>query len=313
MSLVDEWRERGVITAAQARKLGEIDSGRLFSLYNEIRTLFYLGVAFLVAGAAATVKKHFHELGEPAILTVLFGAIGMSWGYCFKRALPYSSKSVPSPTSAYDYLLYLGCALLGVLFGYLEVQHHLFKEYWDFYLLISGVLFFFLAYRFDNRFVLALGLINLAGWWGLRFAHWDVPGLSWETRALTFGLAAIVAGLATAFFEVKRHFESVYLTAGLHAVYWALLPGVFRDGLTGIDFYGLITLSGATIFFARKRRQFSYFLYAVAYGYIAGCWAILKALELRASTDAALFLLLSATAVIVGLLAVRRQFEQDNS
>ena len=32
--------------------------------------------------------------------------------------------------------------------------------------------FFFLAYRFDNRFVLSLALSSLAGWFGLTISHW---------------------------------------------------------------------------------------------------------------------------------------------
>ena len=33
--------------------------------------------------------------------------------------------------------------------------------------------FFFLAYRFDNRFVLSLALSSLAGWFGLTISHWS--------------------------------------------------------------------------------------------------------------------------------------------
>jgi hypothetical protein len=43
----------------------------------------------------------------------------------------------------------------------------------DFYLLATTGVDFFLAYRFDNRFVLSLALSSLAGWFGLTISHWS--------------------------------------------------------------------------------------------------------------------------------------------
>jgi len=53
-----------------------------------------------------------------------------------------------------------------------EKRFHVLSGQWDLYLLASAGLFFFLAYRFDNRFVLSLALSSLAGWFGLTISHW---------------------------------------------------------------------------------------------------------------------------------------------
>jgi len=61
-------------------------------------------------------------------------------------------------------VLYLGSLIWSVELAYLETRFHLLSGQWDLYLLATAGLFFFLAYRFDNRFVLSLGLSSLAGW-----------------------------------------------------------------------------------------------------------------------------------------------------
>ncbi len=63
-------------------------------------------------------------------------------------------------------MLYLGSLTWSVELGYIESRFHLLSGQWDLYLLATAVLFFFLAYRFDNRFVLSLALSSLAGWFG---------------------------------------------------------------------------------------------------------------------------------------------------
>jgi hypothetical protein len=62
--------------------------------------------------------------------------------------------------------------LKGVELAYLENRFHLLSGQWDLYLLATALLFFFLAYRFDNRFVLSLALSSLAEWFGLTVSHW---------------------------------------------------------------------------------------------------------------------------------------------
>ena len=68
-------------------------------------------------------------------------------------------------------MLYLGCLILAVELGYIESRFHPFGDGWDHSLLLAAAVFFLLAYRFDNRFVLSLALSSLGGWFGVRVAH----------------------------------------------------------------------------------------------------------------------------------------------
>ena len=123
------------------------------------------------AGLGWTIQTHFQRLGDAAILSALTFTLAGSLYYCFSRGRAYSNGRVEAPAFAFDYVLYLGCLVLGLELGYLEFRFHLLQESWDHYLLLSAGVFFLLAYRFDNRFVLSLALSTLAGWFGVRLSH----------------------------------------------------------------------------------------------------------------------------------------------
>src|SRR5260370_11255064 len=115
--------------------------------------------------------------------------------YCFSRAPAWSPAETPTPGLVFDYVLYLGSLIWSVELAYLEKRFHLFSGGWDLYLLASGGLFFFLAYRFDNRFVLSLALASLAGWFGLTISHWPShQDAAYRPYAIVYSLTLAAAG-----------------------------------------------------------------------------------------------------------------------
>src|SRR5262249_11469573 len=125
----------------------------------------------IVAGVGWTIAAYAANLGDTAILAALTLAVGWCLIYCFSHAPPLSREQVEPPTPALDYVLYLGCLLFGVELGYLETRFQLFGTSWDHSLLIGAAVFFALAYRFDNRFVLSLALSSLGAWFGVRLSR----------------------------------------------------------------------------------------------------------------------------------------------
>lgn len=308
MSFVPRLKELGRLDDLQAARAADIESGRLFSLHAELRAGLYLGALLIVVGVGATVAKHFADLGRLSVLTALSLAVAACYGYCFARAAPYQDGRVPSPAPAFDYVLYLGCAFLGVEFGYIERQFHLLGANWDIYLLGSGLLFLYLAYRHDNRFVLAMALANIAGWLGLRL---DALHFTWFTvraQAICYGLAACGAGLWLAELAVKPHFRDTYLNIGLNVLFWAVLSGVFADGWASPYNLLLAALVAASVWWALRERRFQYFLYGVAYGYIGFSSLLLR--EIHGAQAGSLYFLISASAIIYLVFSVRRLLEQ---
>ena len=120
--------------------------------------------------------------------------------------------------------------------AYIENRFHLLSGQWDLYLLATAGLFFFLAYRFDNRFVLSLALSSLAGWFGLTISHWPShQDAAYRQYAILYSL---IVGGAGAIFQrrgLKPHFFGTYLNIAANVLFWALLSGVFnRQGYGGM-------------------------------------------------------------------------------
>ena len=308
MDAVPRLKELGGLDDRQAARLTELQSGRLFSLHAELRACLYIGALFIVIGVGATVAKYFSELGHFAIIVALTLAVVASYGYCFLRAKPYRQEQVPSPTAAFDYILYLGCAFLGVEFGYIEHHFHLLDRYWDYYLLISGLWFLILAYRHDNRLCLAMALVNLAGWLGVRL---DAMHMAWFPRraqALCYGLAVCLAGFGLAWRAIKPHFRDTYLNIGLNVLFWAVLSGVFVQGWSSPYNLVLASLAASSAVFGLKERLFQYFLYGIAYAYIGFSSLLLR--EIHGAQEILLYFLVSASALIYIIFNFRRLLEQ---
>ncbi|HAH05321.1 MAG TPA: hypothetical protein DCM05_02170 [Elusimicrobia bacterium] len=307
MKCVDSLRARAGLTDPQAALLDDIETGRLFSLHREIKALFYLGATFIVFGVGATLKDRLMELGPLTILSVLALAVAACYGYCFKKAGPYSEGKTGSPTAGFDYVLYLGCAFLGLAFGYAEAKFQLLDRYWDFYLLGSGCLFFALAYRFDNRFVLSMAILNLAGWLGVRLKHFEM--LDVRTQAMLFAAALIALGKFLEDRKVKAHFTDTYLLFGLHLLFWSLLADVFPKGFACWQFPVLAALTVFALNYSFKRRRFDYFLYSTVYGYLGFSSGVVH--HISDSSAVSLYVLVSSVAVIVTVFRMRRSLEQD--
>jgi len=308
MDAVSHLKALGGLTDPQARRISDIQSGRLFSLHSELRACLYLGALFIVLGVGATVAKYFSDLGHLSIITAITLAVAACYAYCFTHAAPYAHGQVPSPTAAFDYILYLGCAFLGVEFGYIEHHFHLLDKHWDLYLLISGAWFLYLAYRHDNRFVLAMALANIAGWLGVRLNAIHPAWFALRAQALCYGLAVCGAGFWLASRAVKPHFRDTYLNIGLNVLFWATLSGVFEQGWSSPYNIVLAALVTAAVWWALRERRFQYFLYGITYGYIGLSSLVLK--DIHATPDVSLYILISSSALIYLIFRFRKLLEQ---
>jgi hypothetical protein len=172
LARLEQWEERGTISPQQHTLLAGLSREEPFSVFLELNILLYAGILAFIGGLGWTVSTWSQQLGDVAVLTGLSAIFAASFWYCFSRAPAWSPRETPSPSLIFDYVLYLGSLVWSVELAYIEYRFHMLSGQWDLYLLATAVLFFFLAYRFDNRFVLSLALSSLAGWFGLTISHW---------------------------------------------------------------------------------------------------------------------------------------------
>ena len=309
---VAELRAKGVLTPDAAGRIAELDDRSHLPLARELHALLYLGAALILAGVGATVKDRLDQLGPMTILTTVGLAAAACFAYCFRAASPFAPGKAESPTAAFDYLLYLACGLVGIFFSYLEWKWKLLGSWWDLYLFGSGLLFIALSYRFDNRLVLATGLLNLASWLGFRTGAWHLFGSSGAKPALiAYGAALAAIGFTAARGELKPHFEGTYRTLGVHLALATLLTDA--ESFDRPQFWVLLAACAALGAWSMRERRFDTFAAAVGYAYVASLACFMQAVG-RHDFDSFLWtVIISAGAVLAVHLLARARIKEAAS
>jgi hypothetical protein len=194
--------------------------------------------------------------------------------------------------------------------AYLENRFHLLSGQSDLYLLASAGIFFFLAYRFDNRFVLSLALSSLAGWFGLTISHWPShQDAAYRQYAILYSLMVGGAGATLQRRGLKPHFFGTYLNIAANVLFWALLSGVFNRQGYLVWLLCLLALCGASLAWGLTRREFSFVAYAAVYGYV-GVSAILVR-NMNDGTAILSYFFFTGVAMLVMLVIIARRFGRE--
>jgi len=307
LARLEHWKEQGAISGEQHAHLAGLSRGEPFSIFLELNLLLYAGVVAFVVGLGWTVSTWSRQLGDIVVLTVLTGILAACSWYCFFRAPAWSPAETPAPSPIFDYVLYLGSLVWCVELAYLENRFHVLSGQWDLYLLVSAGLFFFVAYRFDNRFVLSLALSSLAGWFGLTISHWPShQDAEYRQYALLYCLLVGVGGALLERRGLKSHFFSTYLNVVANVLFLALLSGVFERQGYGLWFFALVIACGASLAWGLARRQFAFVAYAAVYGYVGVSSIFLR--SVNDNTAVMTYFVVTAIAMLVGLVQVARRF-----
>ncbi len=307
LTRLEQWKEQGKISPEQCADLAGLARGEPFSLFLELNVLLYAGVLAFVGGLGWTVSTWSRQLGDVLVLTVLSTILAACSWYCFSRAPAWSPAETPAPSPIFDYVLYLGGLIWSLELAYIENRFHVLSGQWDLYLLATAGLFFFLAYRFDNRFVLSLGLSSLAGWFGLTISRWPArQDATYRQYALLYCLLVGLGGVLFQQRGLKPHFFGTYLNIVANVLFWALLSGVFNRQGYGLWFLALLIACGASLAWGLVRRQFAFVAYAAVYGYVG-----VSSILIRSITDEILtlfYFVITAIAMLVVLIQIARRF-----
>jgi len=304
---LEQWKQQGAISPEQHAQLAGLVRGEPFSLFLELNVLLYAGVVAFVAGLGWTVTTWSRQLGDILVLTILSAILAACFWYCFSRAREWSRAETLSPTPIFDYVLYLGSLTWSVELAYIEDRFHVLTGQWDLYLAATAALFFFLAYRFDNRFVLSLALSSLAGWFGLTISHWPShQDATYRQYALLYCLLVGCGGALLHRRGLKAHFLGTYLNIVANVLFWTLLSGVFEAKDYGAWFLALLLACGASLAWGLTRRQFVFVAYAAVYGYVGVSSILLR--NIHHETAIFGYFVVTGVAMLVALILIARRF-----
>ena len=308
---LDQWKDHGILSTEQHTLLSGLSRGEPLSVFLELNILLYAGILTFAAGLGWTVNTWSQHLGDLLVLTVLSAIFAACLWYCFSRAPAWSPAAVPSTSLVFDYVLYLGCLTWSVELAYLENRFHLLSGQWDVYLLATAVLFFFLAYRFDNRFVLSLALSSLAAWFGLTISHRPSHQFAeYRNYAILYSLTVAAAGAILQRRNLKTHFFATYLNIAANVLFWALLSGVFNREGYSIWFLALLGACAASLAWGLPRRQFSFVAYAAVYGYVGISSTLLRGVH--NFTAVLSYFVVTGIAMLFLLVQTARRFGRES-
>ncbi|TSK05764.1 MAG: DUF2157 domain-containing protein [Geobacter sp.] len=298
-----------ILSREQAALLRRIYGRELFSVHWELRLLLYGGILILTTGLGLLVAEHFASIGHLTLLAAIALGCVACFAYCLRHGGGFSPESLATPDAAYDYVLLLGCLLLGTLQGYLELRYQFLDQYWNWWLLASALIYLLCAHYFDNRLVLSLGLSTLGAWLGVKTSHlgtglWDG---ALRDSALFFGALVIAAGAAQTLLGWKRHFLPVHLHLGVNVLLTALVAGVGSRAAGSAYLAGLLLTGSGSAFYALRERSFAFLLYAVLYGYV-GITIFMLDLGHWSSEGIIFYFLVSAATLLTALVALHRRF-----
>ena len=307
VDVLDRWRHEGHITADQYDAIAALVSRRRISLFVDLNVLLYLGVLSFAGGLGWTIYTYAASWGDIVLLLPATALLAACFWYCFTQAASFTLERAVAQGFAFDYVLYLGCLVFAVELGYLEYRFQLLKEQWDAYLLLSSALYLALAYRFDNRFVLSLGIATLGGWFGVRAARFTITIDSViRLSALSYGMVVVLIGAALHRLRIKAHFLDTYLHVGINVTLAALASGTVEQGRVSLWFTGLILGAVAAVACGVRFRRFVFVVYGTLWGYFAVSRELLRGIH--GDTPTLSYFLVSATVIVAGLTVLSRRF-----
>jgi hypothetical protein len=308
-SLLKEMHRAGTLSSGQLDVLTELHLKKRYSIHQELRAAIYFGVLLITAGVGLTIRQYFAQLGDIAIVgSLTVGALG-AFLYCFMKGKPWSGGEVESPNILFDYVLLFGCTLYAADVGYIETQFHVLGDSWHNYLLVSTALFFFLAYRFDNRLVLSMALSTLAAWFGFQLSARFLSFYQYyRESAIAYSLVTFAVGSILHRLAVKKHFFDIYLNFTVHFLLVALLSGVAQYRFSSWHLPAMAAAIAAVTVYSMRTRRFLYMLYAILYGY--ACLSVV-AIEFISGTAAMYLYGIVSSLTVIGLIFIlSRRFKE---
>lgn len=316
--MLDELRNKNLITQQQYDTLEPIVTRKVVSVFYELRTLLYLGVMLFTTGMGILIYKNIGDLGHLLSIIVLFVLTAVCFWYTFRNAAPYTDQKVEAPTPYFDYIVLLGCLLFISGLTYLQLQYEVFDDGLGTTTLVTAAFFFYAAYRFDNLAILSLAITAFASFWGISTSaqKWYSSDFFSESNHHVTALILSVCLAAGAVLldkrNIKKHFTFTYLNISLLMFFMAALVGLFEYYTPYNELYVLVIYfgCGVAIYAAKWKKSFLFLLYAFVAGYIATTYLVIDVLD----TDIGLlffYFLASCGAFIYFIIKYRNYFKRQ--
>jgi hypothetical protein len=248
-------------------------SKNIFSLNSELLTFLYISVLLFTSGIGIVIYQNIDSIGHIAILLANFILMAACFYFCFKKAKGYSNNEVIFDNQLYDYVLLTGSILAGIFLSYINYQYQIFGKSYEWVSLLSAILFFTIAYYFDNKTVLSLGITSLIAFIGISLTPKEVFDNQFFDNLVLIYSGVLLSVVLVVWMKysiknnIKKHFQFLYATFAQHLAGICIISGLLSD-----HWYIFIVLSAVFVYYFYKESYLyiatSTFVFTLVYGYI---------------------------------------------
>ncbi len=315
-----ELLDKNLIDSNQFKLLDAVDEKKVVSLYYELRLLLYLGILLFTGGVGYIAYQNLGQIGHLGVMTLMLIGIGMCGYYIAQKSFPYSHSEVKVDHIYFDYFLILGSLLIISLFTYVQVYFDLVEQLLQVSSIITALLFFFMAYRYDNKAVLSMGITAAAAAFGLTISpvNWVsgswLPGTDLYVTGAFFGAGLLGIGQFLSKNGVKKHFSFTYFNFGLILYYCSIISFVFDSEWQVAIAFLLFFSAGAISYYTWTKKAFVFFLYSSIASYIGFTYLFVKLLTMGNNEGFILLIYyfpISCIAYVMLLIKHKNHFSDD--
>ncbi len=289
-------KNNGFINEEEYTRIEQFEKQKLFSIHWELRLILYLGIVLLTAGLGLLIYQNIDTIGHQAILALIGGLCIWCFYYITKHKQPYTHTETIHPSPFYDYIVLLGCLLVGVFVGYLQYQYQAFGYHYALLTCLPSLVYIAVAYRHDHKGVLSLGITGIASTLGLTITplelldNNDFSSIHLIVLAVLFALAVAIIAIVSDKKGIKPHFSFTYHNFAINLSCIALLGALFTQPFKLISFIGIVLVAVYYISYVLKTQSFMFLLLSVLYVYIAVTYCVFSFLfDSNSGSDAAVY------------------------
>lgn len=320
-NIYDKLFKHKLIDENQHSFLNSIYYNKIISLFYELRLILYLGIMLFSTGVGYFAYQNIGEIGH--VVSMILIAIAVMIGFFFikKYAKPYSNAEVVVTLPYFDYLLLLVALLLISLLVYIQVYFNLVEILIQWSSYISTAVLLFMAYRYDNRALLAMGVTAFAAGVGLSISPVNWVQGNWSSThdvyniSILLGTVLVLVGQISLVKNVKKHFKFTYQNFGLLLFYIGGLSALFDSNYEILYALLLVASGGYLSYYTWKSKEFLFFLYSNLACYIAFTYLLFSFASNMNNSGFELFLIyyfpVTCITYLVLLITKKSHFKND--
>ena len=267
--------QRNLISDKQHRFLEAIRTNEIVSVYYELRLILYLGIMLFTGGVGYFAWQNMGEIGHLLAMFLIGAAIVAGFYFIRKFAKPYSNLSVNVSLVYFDYLLILVSLLIISLFAYIQVYFGLAELLINWSSFISAAILLYMAYRYDNKALLSMGITAVAAAVGISITPVDWTKGEWSVTSdlyvtsILLGVTLLAIAQVTYKKGIKKHFQFTYQNFGLLLFYIGCIAAIFNRNSELFHAVLALISAGILTYYTWEKKEFLFFLYSNIAGYIA--------------------------------------------